>query len=431
MRTLPALCLLCCQHPAHAQHLRSHCWQLISTSRCCVPCPSAGVPRDEAVSQGFWDLFGGHDVGPSDFAEEVKAAEPFSVCVSLQSIYRQTPKGFNIDFRPAAAGQLSSGHVGVPADTQPGPSSRAAPMNGVSNSERDGASPHSPLFYFAIVQPHTARTTPNARRSLDRGSSEAAPSSRPTSPVPGVPSLNKAMPTAFTDVRLGPLIGRGAYGRVYRGSWNGNTVAVKVMETRERIADVSKGGLAGREEGSEHGGGGSRGLFEAVLSSTLSHPNIVHTYQYAVRPTVRAQGGAVPSWLWEQHTTAPAASGLARAHAAARPLNEVWVISEFCNRGPLLTAIERGAFLTQPSVQYGQPNLIAVLQTLQEIAAAMYYLHNHSILHGDLTGGNVLLTASDKDSRGFTAKVVDFGLSRVMTGSAELTTKTMGCAEYM
>ena len=43
-------------------------------------------------------------------------------------------------------------------------------------------------------------------------------------------------------------------------------------------------------------------------------------------------------------------------------LSEIWLISEFCNRGPLLTAIERGAFLTQPSSQYGQPNLIAVLQ---------------------------------------------------------------------
>ena len=40
----------------------------------------------------------------------------------------------------------------------------------------------------------------------------------------------------------------------------------------------------------------------------------------------------------------------------------IWLISEFCNRGPLLTAVERGVFLTQPSSQYGQPNLIAVLQ---------------------------------------------------------------------
>lgn len=60
----------------------------------------------------------------------------------------------------------------------------------------------------------------------------------------------------------------------------------------------------------------------------------------------------------------------------------MWLVSEFCNRGPLLTAIERGAFLTQPSSQYGQPNLISVLQTLQEVAAALQYLHRNDILHG-------------------------------------------------
>lgn len=30
----------------------------------------------------------------------------------------------------------------------------------------------------------------------------------------GLPPFKRAMPSAFTDVRLGPLIGRGAYGRV-------------------------------------------------------------------------------------------------------------------------------------------------------------------------------------------------------------------------
>lgn len=44
------------------------------------------------------------------------------------------------------------------------------------------------------------------------------------------------------------------------------------------------------------------------------------------------------------------------------------------------------------------------MQTLQEIAAALAYLHANDIVHGDLTGGNVLLSASSKDGRGFTAK---------------------------
>ncbi len=33
---------------------------------------------------------------------------------------------------------------------------------------------------------------------------------------------------AFEDVRLGPLLGQGGFGKVYRGLWNGAAVAVKV-----------------------------------------------------------------------------------------------------------------------------------------------------------------------------------------------------------
>ena len=35
----------------------------------------------------------------------------------------------------------------------------------------------------------------------------------------------------------------------------------------------------------------------------------------------------------------------------------------------------------------------------------MCYLHSLDILHGDLTGGNILLISSNKDLRGFIAKV--------------------------
>eukprot|EP00887_Chlorella_sp_A99_P005032 scaffold4.g5032.t1 len=226
--------------------------------------------------------------------------------------------------------------------------------------------------------------------------------------VMGLPTFKRAMPSAFTDVRLGPLIGRGAYGRVYRGSWNGNTVAVKVIETPDVAA------CDGALDGGGGGGGGGlprSGIFEAVLSSNLSHPNIVHTYQYAIRPVERQQG----------------VDGGGHGHARSKSMCVIWLVSEFCNRGPLLTAVERGAFLTQPSSQHGQPNLIA---SLQEIAAALQYLHSHDVLHGDLTGGNVLLTASDKDTRGFVCKVADFGLSRICSEDY-LRTRTLGCAEYM
>ncbi len=58
---------------------------------------------------------------------------------------------------------------------------------------------------------------------------------------------------------------------------------------------------------------------------------------------------------------------------------------------------------------------MAINNTAREIASGMAYLHGMDILHGDLTAGNILLSSADAaDARGFTAKVADFGLSRVM-----------------
>jgi len=419
-------------------------WQILYTN----PAFSnvLGVPKDEATSQGFWDMFGGLGIDADACAASVEANEPFSITVALQSIYRQTPKSVTIDFRPTTTTQL--GVVGVPVGTGSGEVQTSSEnIRGSTDFNNDvttndasvGRPSQSRHLFFAIVQPEQLR--PGAVRPVSDGarrvgiiqaprtsqpsqrSSSGSGTSGGTSAPSTVLSINKAMPTAFTDVRLGPLIGRGAYGRVYRGSWNGNTVAVKVMETTENIANPGESPPSS-EIAKEEEEGGARGLFEAVLSSSLSHPNVVHTYQYAVRPISKPVPGTKVLGENARRASLDASAGTKR-------FSEVWLISEFCNRGPLLTAVERGAFLTQPSAQYGQPNLIAVLQTLQEIAAAMHYLHAQGIVHGDLTGGNVLLTSSDKDARGFSAKVVDFGLSRVCGESGYLQTNTMGCAEYM
>lgn len=41
-------------------------------------------------------------------------------------------------------------------------------------------------------------------------------------------SLLQAVKQPFDDVKLGPLLGKGSYGRVYRAVWNGAAVACKV-----------------------------------------------------------------------------------------------------------------------------------------------------------------------------------------------------------
>lgn len=428
----------------------SPAWTVLYTNEAFTA--ATGVPRDEATAQGFWEIFGSQGLSPASYQEEMEAGESFSVSVGLLLLSGGPCKQAVIDFRPAATGQLGgpSQQVGIPANV----TSTAEGPDAQRPTVQAGAAALGPRLYFAIVRQETRKPPlPTASASTQRqavpqlepseqqavspfaamaGSGGPSPPASGTvsPPLPlagagrrpsiesqrsissvagGIPTFKRAMPSAFTDVRLGPLIGRGAYGRVYRGSWNGTTVAVKVIETTEPLDEA---GMAP----------GKSGIFEAVLSTNLSHPNIVHTYQYAFRPvSVDEQDDARAS---------NSSSVGSPPQNTGKPATEVWLVSEFCNRGPLLTAIERGAFLTQPSSQYGQPNLISVLQTLQEIAAALQYLHRNDVLHGDLTGGNVLLTASDKDTRGFTAKVVDFGLSRVCSGDY-LRTRTLGCAEYM
>lgn len=45
-----------------------------------------------------------------------------------------------------------------------------------------------------------------------------------------VPQTSQSRNHVFEDVQLGPLLGKGGYGKVYRGLWNGVPVAVKVLD---------------------------------------------------------------------------------------------------------------------------------------------------------------------------------------------------------
>lgn len=62
----------------------------------------------------------------------------------------------------------------------------------------------------------------------------------------------------------------------------------------------------------------------------------------------------------------------------------------------------------------------------------MEHLHSLGILHADLKGANVLMKStavSNYDGRGYTCKLADFGLSRVMeTNRTHVSTSTFGTA---
>lgn len=86
----------------------------------------------------------------------------------------------------------------------------------------------------------------------------------------------------------------------------------------------------------------------------------------------------------------------------------------------LQDAVDRGRLLSEASHFSGIVGLSRLLLTALELATALAFLHGMGIMHGDLTGGNVLLQSAPvtpTDPRGFIVKVqlLEPGLSLAVT----------------
>jgi serine/threonine protein kinase len=166
---------------------------------------------------------------------------------------------------------------------------------------------------------------------------------------------------ALGDITFIGLLGVGGFGRVYKASLHGQYVAVKVVPQSDDFVN------------------------EAEISASLDHPNVVHTLIHTVRK------------------------------ASKHPLEDgspsTIIVMEFCDRGGLQSAVEKGTF-----VQNGNRNQQWIIETLLDVARGMGYLHTKGVVHADLNTRNVMLSSSDEDKRGFTAKVADFGMSHVFRG---------------
>ncbi|XP_076947772.1 serine/threonine-protein kinase STY13-like [Bidens hawaiensis] len=160
---------------------------------------------------------------------------------------------------------------------------------------------------------------------------------------------------------MGPAFAQGAFGKLYKGSYNGVDVAIKLLEKPEN--DLERAHLMEQQFQQE-----------VMMLATLKHPNIVRFIGACRKPMV---------WC---------------------------IITEYAKGGSVRQ------FLTKRQNR-SVPLKLAVKQAL-DVARGMAYVHGLGLIHRDLKSDNLLISA-DKS-----IKIADFGVARIEVQTEGMTPET-------
>ncbi|KAL9841836.1 putative serine/threonine-protein kinase STY13 TKL-Pl-4 family [Arabidopsis thaliana] len=162
-------------------------------------------------------------------------------------------------------------------------------------------------------------------------------------------------------LNMGPAFAQGAFGKLYKGTYNGEDVAIKILERPENSPEKAQF----MEQQFQQ---------EVSMLANLKHPNIVRFIGACRKPMV---------WC---------------------------IVTEYAKGGSVRQ------FLTRRQNR-AVPLKLAVKQAL-DVARGMAYVHGRNFIHRDLKSDNLLISA-DKS-----IKIADFGVARIEVQTEGMTPET-------
>ncbi|CAI5941032.1 unnamed protein product [Closterium sp. NIES-65] len=193
-------------------------------------------------------------------------------------------------------------------------------------------------------------------------------------------------PVDYGDLALGEKLGGGASGRLLRGTYRGQEVAVKVLQLAPHGGGAQGEGAPGGGAAGEGGEGtGGMGMVGGTVCGTLRSATAMELLQcfkqeVAIMRMVRHKN-------------------LVQFIGACSHWPRLFIVTELMAKGSVRDVLDRH------SVTLSLP---ARLKILRDAARGLDFLHRRGIVHRDLKAANLLIDEND------VVKLCDFGVARML-----------------